>query len=650
MYTSDSQTPGTKRVNIRDINPLEHLTADLAKARFNYESMLNGLVEWNNSKLKNVTVRLMCDTDPGFVDYTFPSKLGSENLGINTADPDSTEDTYSYAQRYEVSAMASEDPLLNDRLDIRTTVTEGADASWKLCAGVAIYDEEYARTVWAYTGETDDDLVAHASDGVSDMAVDEIIGNILLEDGPNASSDYVKGQFIRITVPMYGVSYMRWASKNIVAGDAIADANTEKVFSQWTLRDMAKYTSEDASGYVHVIYNHKVYRPTGTIARVSPDNENSGWEYLCDEFYLEDGETFPLKHGKMYLYAPGGNYEYAELFIYNGSDTLYGYPPYELELTDGGINRIYNDGWVYPSVILLPITSDFTKTNSVRWTVPTDIESVVLLRTSDGDLGKMPEVRVLPTVRVVGGTTEDNGGLYIFDTSNYAEWPGTTPKWTMGHNYYTDPNLGVKDTQNYTATMIIDHANPNCKQCNIVNYDGPDLDQGLAIYLPVESTVNGKIVYPKNGRTFEFLFRIWPNAAYNGHETADLIINKAQIYVYSLPERKNVSCHGAPIAKFSMARLSTFHVFSENIAVPNRPVLYKAKFVYSADEKEWKTYGYYQIPDCIFLSPGGFIDPTMRSNDTYGVETAGFPLVQDPFSMYDMSPVMVDEEFRNRIG
>jgi hypothetical protein len=46
---------GTQKFNIRDINPLEHLTADLAKARFNYESILNGLVEWNNSKLKDET-------------------------------------------------------------------------------------------------------------------------------------------------------------------------------------------------------------------------------------------------------------------------------------------------------------------------------------------------------------------------------------------------------------------------------------------------------------------------------------------------------------------------------------------------------------------------------------------------------------------
>ena len=73
----------TNRVNIRDINPLEHLTSDLSKAMFNYKSMLNGLVEWNNSKLANVTVRLMCDTDPGIVDYTFPTKKSSDGRSLS---------------------------------------------------------------------------------------------------------------------------------------------------------------------------------------------------------------------------------------------------------------------------------------------------------------------------------------------------------------------------------------------------------------------------------------------------------------------------------------------------------------------------------------------------------------------------------------
>ena len=133
---------GTQQVNIRDINPLEHLTADLAKARFNYESILNGLVEWNDSKLTNVTVRLMCDTEPGFVDYTFPTKRSSEGNGGNVADPYSWENSYSYAQRYPVSAMISEDPLNNDKIDVRITVNEAAESTWKLCASAVLYDEK----------------------------------------------------------------------------------------------------------------------------------------------------------------------------------------------------------------------------------------------------------------------------------------------------------------------------------------------------------------------------------------------------------------------------------------------------------------------------------------------------------------------------
>lgn len=597
---------GTTQINIRDVNPLEHLTSDLAKARFNYESILNGLVEWNSSRLRNVTVRLMCDSDPGFVDYTFPTKAGSENAGVNSADPESTDGTFSYSNRYEISAMVSDDPSMSDRVDIRATVAEGAGSQWRLFASATLYDE--ATTT--------------------------------------AASDYVKGQFMRIPVGASGIYRTLWVTNAIAAGGTVDSGNTDKVFTRWTASDMPRYVTDNAAEYVHVVFNRKVYRPTGTITRQSPANRDSGWEYLCDEFYQADGENFSLKHGKMYLYTPDGNYDHAELFIYTGSDTLYGYPPYEL----GEYGRVVNDGWTAIPVIMVPVTSGFTRTGSYRWTVTTDINAVVLFRVEDGDLSRTPDVCVHPSIRISGGTTEENGGLRVFDTSNYAAWPGTTPKWAAGSNYSTDVSIGVTGTQNYTATMIFDHADPNCKQCNIVNYDGPDLDQGLAIYLPVESTLDGRVVYPKDGRTFEFLFRIWPNPAYNGHSTADLIINKAQIYVYSVPDRGNVECHGSPIAKFSMARLTTFYVFSENIAVPNRPVLYKAKFVYSADDREWKTYGYYQIPDCVFLSPGGFVDPSMRPNDTYGVETSGFPLVQDPFSRYDMSPVLVDDEYRNRIG
>jgi hypothetical protein len=632
---------GTQQVNIRDINPLEHLTADLSKARFNYESMLNGLVEWNNSKLKNVTVRLMCDTEPGFVDYTFPTKRSSEGNGGNIADPYSWENSYSYTQRYPVSAMISEDPMNNDKIDIRTTVNEAADSTWRLCASVVLYDEQYTVEQLVVDESTQ---VLHTSDD------DNSTGNILTHDGTDATVDYIPGQFIRIYYPAEGRSELKWVSSAIKAGEAIIQSNTHNVVERWSLDRLNDYRQSDTMDYLFVVYDGKVYRPTGTISRSVPSSKSSGWEYYCD-VYSDDGK---LEHGKVYLYDPTGdanNYKYGEFFVYTGEDTAYAYPPYDLIAEDEQpVERNYNDGWENPSVILLPITPNFNKTNAVRWTTTTDIEALLLLRTGEGSADKVPDIEIRPNVRLIGGTTEDNGGLAIFDTANYAEWPGTTPKWSPGHNYSTDVTKGINDKQNYSATMIFDHANPNCKECNIVNYDGPDLDQGLIIYLPVESMQDDKIVYPKNGRTFEFLFRIWPNPAYNGHETADLIINKAQIYVYSVPSRNALNCHPAPIAKFSMARLTNFYVFSENIAVPNRPVLIKAKFVYSEEEQTWKTYDYYQLPDCIFLSPNGFVDPSRPSDETYGVETAGFPLVQDPFSNYDLSAVLVDDSFRNRIG
>ena len=545
---------GTQQVNIRDINPLEHLTADLSKARFNYESMLNGLVEWNNSKLKNVTVRLMCDTEPGFVDYTFPTKRSSEGNGGNIADPYSWENSYSYTQRYPVSAMISEDPMNNDKIDIRTTVNEAADSTWRLCASVVLYDEQYTVEQLVVDESTQ---VLHTSDD------DNSTGNILTHDGTDATVDYIPGQFIRIYYPAEGRSELKWVSSAIKAGEAIIQSNTHNVVERWSLDRLNDYRQSDTMDYLFVVYDGKVYRPTGTMSRSVPSSKSSGWEYYCD-VYSDDGK---LEHGKVYLYDPTGdanNYKYGEFFVYTGEDTAYAYPPYDLIAEDDQpVERNYNDGWENPSVILLPITPNFNKTNAVRWTTTTDIEALLLLRTGEGSADKVPDIEIRPNVRLIGGTTEDNGGLAIFDTANYAEWPGTTPKWSPGHNYSTDVTKGINDKQNYSATMIFDHANPNCKECNIVNYDGPDLDQGLIIYLPVESMQDDKIVYPKNGRTFEFLFRIWPNPAYNGHETADLIINKAQIYVYSVPSRNALNCHPAPIAKFSMARLTNFYVFSE---------------------------------------------------------------------------------------
>ena len=245
----------------------------------------------------------------------------------------------------------------------------------------------------------------------------------------------------------------------------------------------------------------------------------------------------------------------------------------------------------------------------------------------------------------------------IFDTANYTMYPySTADVWMDGRVCTYDPNIPITRRQDYSASMVFDHSDENVSTVNYINYDGPDLDQGLCIYLPVHGKSengNGENT-PEDGYTFDFFFRIWPNPGYNGQSTNDLIINKAQIYVYSVEdadEAKTGSCTLNPIAKFSMARLTNFYVYDENIGVPNRPVMYRATFVYAKGEEgedgQWKLFDYYQLPDHVFIGPVGFVDPTNKGimddsrpgNEYVGYETAGFPMFADPFEKTSLTPV-----------
>jgi hypothetical protein len=135
-----------------------------------------------------------------------------------------------------------------------------------------------------------------------------------------------------------------------------------------------------------------------------------------------------------------------------------------------------------------------------------------------------------------------------------------------------------------------------------------------------------------------------------------------------LDEVRDNDC-GNPIAKFSLARTTNFYVFGENIAIPDKPVCYRATFIYSALENKWITLDYYQLPDHVFVGPIGFIDMQNPANlllhnhvignvspsvQFIGYETAGFPIFQDPFSNKDLTPFKLAtdadvEDFRNRI-
>ena len=67
-------------VNIGNAFPLEKLDSDISRNNYNYQSILNGLIKWNNSSDDTVTIRLTKDSAPWFEDYIIPSKKSTLNV------------------------------------------------------------------------------------------------------------------------------------------------------------------------------------------------------------------------------------------------------------------------------------------------------------------------------------------------------------------------------------------------------------------------------------------------------------------------------------------------------------------------------------------------------------------------------------------
>lgn len=592
------------RVNIRDINPLEHITSDIAKTRTNYESILNGLVTWSTTDNPNVTVRLSTDNYPYFVDYTFPSRSGSLSKGTQFGKEDLHAEYYDYDDILDAVAAKG------DEVTLRLTVDTDRDINgeWRLFALATVYEES----------------------------------------GMRASRKYVAGSFIWENDA--GKRHMYAATADIEEGDELKpdseNPNVRDAVFKWDLHEYETY--DDIPGLVAYPPSNNplsdsrmqdAYVLTGESINSAPGQMNKWLKIaksndLCNANYVYD-------RGSMYLYADPDHDIDPAVYMYIGESRPTSGNNEVKPYRENGTLDLEN--W-YGPIMLIPVGT-FTTSQVLHHVAPTDLDGYIL-RSESNDIGS---VNVLANVMIREGSSEPHKGLKIFDTSNYVQWPENTQQiWHDGVDY--------SDSSSYTAKMVFHHATEDTKTCNVINYDGPDLDDGLSIYLPADDIVSGDagedvVVEAKDGAMIEFMFRIWPNASLNGAGSPDLIINKAQIYVLTATRPDELDT-AQIIAKFSMARLTNFYLWAENVAVPNRPVFYKAKFVYSAQDREWKTYDYYQIPDHVFLSPKGFVDPSVRNSaegDTYGedgaysgVQTAGFPLMQDPFGGMDLGAIRLN--------
>lgn len=592
------------RANIRDINALEHITSDIANARSNYEAILNGLVTWNTTDNPNVTVRLRTDNYPYFVDYTFPSRSSLMAGGDIVASPGLAVGTFDFNHMIDLVATTT------DEATIRLTVADNSYGNWTIFEEAIVYDE----------GES------------------------------TASRPYSKGQFLRIPNGNTGTKKICVATGFISVGDVFDSGNVRPVVTPWRVSDYTRYG--EYPGTVTLRFDNDsaptsitgAYVLRGESTATKPLDAGSGWEAIAESVSAKAVGTV-FDRGMLYVYSTQPDFSDAALYMYIGDPAVKDAENSVVPLDEHGE---LNDDW-YGPVILVPVCD--VNGSVVLHRVPsTDINGFIMRSNSH----EVSSVSAVSNLVVHEGTSEPHKGLKVFNTSNYVMWPeNETSIWMEGTDY--------SNSSSYTAKMVFHHASEDVKMCNIINYDGPDLDNGLSIYLPANDRITGDTgeaayVEAQDGATFEFLFRIWPKASYNGAGSADLIINKAHIYVYTV-QRSDELDRAKVLAKFSMARLTNFYLWAENVAVPNRPVFYKAKFIYSRDAKAWKTYDYYQVPDHVFLSPKGFVDPSVRNEvegDTYGsdgpfsgVQTAGFPLMQDPFGGMDMNAVRLNRIERN---
>lgn len=620
-----------------DINPLEHLTGDIAKSQYNYESILKGLVTWNNSKDDYVTIRLSTTSEPYFRDIQFHTRYYYSKASNSTFSEKALgSDKYAYNSRYRMTAS------LGDSVVLRVTALDmGGIGQWDLYEDVTLYDEiEAAATEYANYF-----ILSKKDEFGADLAADTYV-RYSYEDGGHG------------TVGLYKVLGDVNAGDTIVPrrpDQTVPGANIEACvlnLSDYSNTGIVPSSIED----VFWIYGDAVYvkEKNAVPQNVKISYPDSGYRRLCSVFKVGGTEPATYSYGD-YVYFGG------EFFVYVNelATTL---APYEEDTGEyGGTPNVtirkYNTDYWKP-VMLVPTFTYVKGSGTVRYTLETDINGFVLKNASMSMVSdEKTEIRVSGSLKLNGEPSKDHSGLDIFYTSNYAEWPSTVFKWIEGSAYVTDLTKDAYSLQQYSAVMVFNHADPSVKRRNIINYDGPDLDQGLCIMLPceVEAEEDGMtfIKKPCDGMTFEFILNIWPNHAYDGRAYNDLIINKSQVYVYNVKNWEDYRLNGmsvstvTPIAKFSMARLLNFYVHDENVGVPDRPVVYKASFIYSASEERWKTYDYYQFPDHVLLSPFGFVDP--MSKEAYDVQSAGFPLFANPFTNYDLSPIHTTSKYTNQL-
>ena len=690
--------------------PLEKLGSDLARNQFNYESILNGLVAWNNTTEDEVIIRLTMGTDPYYWDYRIPSKKSLLNSSSFECSVDGQIEENNFATDCRIinTLYGGSRDILQSVFDAPTGVDDGTDT--------ITFDD---LTGWA-NGDVLQFQKTDATDVLPTPLQEGVLYQIVNISGNDAQIQTNDTIPVLINLTSQGSGIINTVKKEFNPTPSTTDpgdlatlrmtvessggcdwsVNYIELVNDWTVGADYRWgnlvTYDDGGGV-------RLYRAVFDIenAEVSDTPDTSiNWEPWVVDFVLNDPYEQGQKvafNGAIYTVINGitnasqypdddtTNFElYAAAWVssitYNdGAFVAYEYLPYiaKTQILGSPTGPDMNDDWLFAVAEPVPASAPFNTSVVFKWQLTVDVAGFILrclgpLEESQPDTN----ISFRLSARNIEAASIYQRSVESFPTSNFSFWPNDLNQvWEEGIAYGpTDTGIGVNNRQAYSAVMVFDHTRQDiAKTVNFINYDGPDLDKGLCIYLPVEVNVgDGGVALPEDGFTYEFYFRIWPRASYNGSTTRDHIINKSQIYVFNALSAEDVTSDtcSSPVAKFSMGRMTNFYMFGENVSIPDKPVHYRATFIFNATEKRWHTLDYYQLPDHLFVGPVGFIDPQNPSNldinndvignvnpnaQFIGYETAGFPMFQDPFSNSDLSPFQTTSEedlddFESRIS
>lgn len=590
----------TQQTNIGQAFPLESLGSDIARNSYNYQSILNALIEWNTTAEDTVMVRITKDSAPWFQDFEIPSKKSVFSVNTNTS--------------YQMGQVGSNHFSITSQMHVTTyggTDGDVADPGDVLTVRIAMKNS--GNTSWqAYFTP----LITEWVDGISVRKNNffTYMGNLYVAT-ENISPSLVPPNADLVNFKLHQTQWV--------------------VGTEYNIGDYVYYT-----GGLYIVTTHI------TSAAQAPG--------ITGEYELVAG-----------IWTSAVKYEVGAYVIYSGDTYLC-----KNTVTSTASPDVDSDNWTPMTIIKVPVVSSTNLSGIFRWYTTVDATSIIYKNVGDISTPST-EFYIQNSVKTIGDPSIYERSTAVFSSSNMSFFPtDITPVWYESAPVSeTDDTITIDKRQPYSAVMVFDHTNQkDCKTINFINYDGPDLDQGLCIYLPIQSElVGGEIVEPEDAFTYEFYFRIWPTTKYTADTvTRDHIVNKAQIYVYNAIDANAVAENNCstPIAKFSMARMTNFYMFAENVTIPDKPVVYRATFMYSKPQRAWILHDYYQLPDHVFVGPVGFIDPQNPANPDYnspelsninpnathiGYETCAFPTYVDVFSNPDLRPYKSsDGTFYNR--